>query len=94
MAKNINVEEAASWSKEEAQANLKYLSDRLRWKEHARALELRDESAPEEEEPTDEVEETTDEETAEEESVEETEEEPAEEVQEEEPKKSRRKRKG
>ena len=40
MARNINVEEAASWSKEELQTNVEYLEARCNWPALDRIKEL------------------------------------------------------
>jgi hypothetical protein len=47
MAREIKVEEAASWSQEETEKNLAYLEARVRWAEIRRVNELRAEGAEE-----------------------------------------------
>lgn len=46
MAREINVEEAASWDDQEAAENIQYLEVRARYPELARVKELRGEEAP------------------------------------------------
>lgn len=49
MAREINVEEAASWDDQEAADNIQYLEVRARYPELARVAELRGVEAPAEE---------------------------------------------
>lgn len=51
MSKQVNVEEAASWSKEEYEDNIAYLSDRMMWEDVSRAKAVRGGVEPQDDTP-------------------------------------------